>query len=87
MVDVSSPEFEAQMALVNQTLFDIGVKDKPILLVFNKVDAYIAQYPDTKLTEFQNSWLSKAHAPVVFISATEKTNINDFKQKLIELFN
>lgn len=87
VVDVSSPEFEAQMALVNQTLFDIGVKDKPILLVFNKVDAYIAQYPDTKLTEFQNSWLSKAHAPVVFISATEKTNINDFKQKLIELLN
>ncbi|MEN9738563.1 MAG: hypothetical protein RLZZ318_597 [Bacteroidota bacterium] len=87
VVDVSSPEFEAQMDLVNQTLFDIGVKEKPILLVFNKVDAYIAQHPDTKLTEFQNSWLSKAHAPVVFISATEKTNFTEFKQKVLQLLN
>jgi GTP-binding protein HflX len=87
VVDVSSPEFEAQMDLVNQTLFDIGVKEKPILLVFNKVDAYIAQHPDTMLTEFQNSWLSKAHAPVVFISATEKTNFTEFKQKVLQLLN
>ena len=87
VVDVSSPEFEAQMDLVNQTLFDIGVKEKPILLVFNKVDSYIAQHPDTMLTEFQNSWLSKAHAPVVFISATEKTNFTEFKQKVLQLLN
>jgi GTP-binding protein HflX len=87
VVDVSSPELEAQMDLVNQTLFDIGVKEKPILLVFNKVDAYIAQHPDTMLTEFQNSWLSKAHAPVVFISATEKTNFTEFKQKVLQLLN
>lgn len=86
VIDISNPEFENQMLLVKQTLFEIGAKDKPTLLVFNKIDAYLENNPDTVLTEFEKSWISKEHAPVVFISATSKTNILGFKQKIVELF-
>lgn len=87
VIDVSNSDFENQMMLVKQTLFEIGAKDKPTLLVFNKIDQYMAQHPDTVLTEFEKSWLSKEHAPVVFVSATEKINITAFKQKIVELLN
>jgi GTP-binding protein HflX len=86
VIDISNPDFENQMTLVKQTLFEIGAKDKPTLLVFNKIDAYLETNPDTVLTEFERSWISKEHAPVVFISATSKTNILGFKQKIVELF-
>ena len=86
VIDISNPEFENQMTLVKQTLFEIGAKDKPTLLVFNKIDAYLENNEDTVLTEFERSWISKEHAPVVFISATSKTNISAFKQKIVELF-
>jgi GTP-binding protein HflX len=66
-------------------LFDIGAKEKPTLLVFNKIDEYIKQNPDTSLTEFEKSWLSKEHAPIVFVSATEKTNINALKMGILNL--
>lgn len=85
VVDVSNPEFENQMELVKQTLFDIGAKNKPTLLVFNKVDSYIEQNPDTVLTEFEKSWISKEHNPVVFISAIRKTGITELRQQIIRL--
>lgn len=87
VVDVSNPEFESQMELVKQTLFEIGAKEKPILLVFNKVDAYIELNPDTVLTEFEKSWISKEHNPVVFISATKKTNIAELKSGIARMLN
>lgn len=82
VIDISNPDFENQMQLVKQTLFDIGVKDKPTLLVFNKIDEYLKQHPETVLTEIEKSWISKEHAPVVFISAIEKTNIADLKKQI-----
>ncbi len=85
VIDISNPEFESQMQLVKQTLFDIGARNKPTLLVFNKIDEYLAHHPDTVLTEFEKSWISKEHAPVVFISATQKTNIPELKNKIIRL--
>ncbi len=85
VVDISHPEFEDQMALVKQTLFEIGIKDKPVLLVFNKVDTYLKNNPETVLTEFENSWISKEHEPVVFISATEKSNIDQLKREILRL--
>jgi GTP-binding protein HflX len=85
VIDISNPEFENQMELVKQTLFEIGAKDKPTLLVFNKVDEYLKHNPDTVLTEFEKSWISKEHAPVVFISATDKTNIKELKAKIVEM--
>ncbi len=83
VVDVSHPEFESQLELVKQTLFEIGIKDKPVLLVFNKVDEYLKNNPETDFHEFENSWMSKEHAQVVFISATEKTNIDQLKRKIL----
>jgi GTP-binding protein HflX len=85
VIDISNPDFENQMSLVKDTLFEIGVRNKPTLLVFNKIDAYLENNPDTVLTEFEKSWLSKEHSPVVFISATEKTNINTLKQGVVDL--
>ncbi|MCC6818219.1 MAG: GTPase HflX [Bacteroidia bacterium] len=85
VVDVSNPEFENQMELVKQTLYDIGAKDKPMLLVFNKIDTYIENNPDTLLTEFENSWLSKEHNPVVFISAVKKSNIDQLKSSIARM--
>ncbi|HEY1045447.1 MAG TPA: GTPase HflX [Bacteroidia bacterium] len=87
VVDVSNPEFESQMELVKQTLFEIGAKEKPILLVFNKVDSYVELNPDTVLTEFEKSWISKEHNPVVFISATKKTNIAELKSGIARMLN
>ncbi len=87
VVDVSHPEFESQLELVKQTLFDIGIKDKPVLLVFNKVDEYLKNNPETDFNEFQNSWISKEHAPVVFISATEKTNIEQLKREILHFLS
>jgi len=83
VVDVSHPEFESQLDLVKLTLFEIGIKDKPVLLVFNKVDDYLKANPETDLNEFENSWISKEHAPVVFISATQKTNIDQLKRQIL----
>jgi GTP-binding protein HflX len=85
VIDISNPEFENQMELVKQTLFDIGAKDKPMLLIFNKIDEYLKHHEDTVLTEFEKSWISKEHSPVVFISATQKTNILELKRKILEL--
>lgn len=85
VVDISNPEFENQMELVKQTLFDIGAREKPTLLVFNKIDLYLQNNPETELTEFEKSWLSKEHSPIVFVSATEKTNINALKLGIIDL--
>ncbi len=87
VVDISHPEFENQMALVKQTLFDIGAKDKPVLLIFNKVDAYVKNNPDTVLAEFEKSWLSKEHAPLVFISAQEKTNIDVLRNQILKMIS
>lgn len=85
VVDVSHPEFEAQMELVRQTLYEIGVKDKPVLLVFNKIDAFIKKNPDVELSEFVKGWVSKDHPSAVFISATDKTNIDTLKREIIRL--
>lgn len=93
VVDISHPNFEAQIDVVNQTLADIGAADKQVLMVFNKIDAY--QYvqkdsddltPATKenvsLEELKNSWLSKGHQSSVFISAAKGLNIAELREKL-----
>lgn len=86
VVDIANPDFTSQMELVRQTLYDIGARNKPTLLVFNKTDLYMKEHPDTVLTEAEKSWISKEHTPVVFISATGKSNIGELKRKIVELF-
>jgi GTP-binding protein HflX len=91
VVDVSHPNFEDQINTVNETLKDIGAIDKDMILVFNKIDAYVSPEvegddDDGKLTleDFKNSWMSHGKVPVLFISATEKENIEEFKTLLYD---
>ncbi|QPH37731.1 GTPase HflX [Pedobacter endophyticus] len=92
VVDVSHPNFEDQINTVNETLKDIGAIDKDMVLVFNKIDAYVSpeaedEGDDGKLTldEFKRSWMSHDKVPVLFISATEKENIEEFKTLLYDM--
>ncbi len=96
VVDISHPNFEDQIAVVNQTLVDIKAADKPVLMVFNKIDAYTYVRkeaddltPETKenisLEDLKNSWMAKANAPAVFISAYRNENIGELRAKLMEM--
>ena len=91
VVDVSHPNFEDQINTVNETLKDIGAIDKDMILVFNKIDAYVSpevdsEEDDGKLTleDFKKSWMSHDKVPVLFISATEKENLEEFKTLLYD---
>jgi GTP-binding protein HflX len=94
-VDISHPDFAEQIRVVNETLGEIGANDKPTMLLFNKIDAYrfIQRDPhdlepekkeNLSLEELKKSWMGNSHHPVIFISATEKTNIEEFKALLYE---
>ena len=96
VVDISHPNFEDQITVVNKTLTDIGVKDKPVYMVFNKIDQYkpepydeFSLDPRTErnytLEEFEHSWMSKENTPCIFISAIEKKNIERFRQDLLSM--
>ncbi|RBQ06942.1 GTPase HflX [Pedobacter miscanthi] len=89
VVDVSHPNFEDQINTVNETLKDLGAIDKDMILVFNKIDAYVSpevdnEEDDGKLTleDFKKSWMSHDKVPVLFISATQKENLEEFKTLL-----
>lgn len=93
VVDISHPQFEEQIAVVKQTLQEIGAGDKPVYLVFNKVDAYtyIEKDPDDltpatrenlSLEELKQSWIAKANTPCIFLSAIERINIEKFRTDL-----
>lgn len=95
VVDISHPNFEDHIAAVNETLKDIDALDKPIITVFNKIDAYkppveIDEHGEeikVTLEDFRNSWMAKNADPAIFLSATEKTNVEGFKQKLYEIIS
>ena len=91
VVDISHPDFEEQIEIVNKTLADIGAAGKPSILVFNKIDAYTYVKKDeddltprTKenitLAELMQTWMAKLEANCIFISAREKTNIEELKE-------
>ena len=93
IADISHPDFEEQIDVVKQTLTDIGASDKPTIMLFNKIDAYfpIEKDPDdlspsTKqnltLKELENTWMAKSNIPSLFISATEKLNVDQLKEIL-----
>ena len=93
VVDVSHPNFEEQIDVVKQTLREIGAGDKPVYLVFNKIDAYTFEKkeeddltPATKrnlsLEDLKKSWIAKANTPCIFISAVERMNIDKLRSDL-----
>jgi GTP-binding protein HflX len=95
VVDISHPNFEEQIEVVNSTLLDIDKVEKPTVLIFNKVDAFTYTpkeeddlTPVTKenvsLEELKKSWMNKMHDDCIFISAKEKLNIEELKQKVYD---
>lgn len=94
VVDISHPNFEDQIHVVNQTLRDIGAGDKPVFLIFNKIDAYTYVkkeeddlLPETHenwtLEQLQKSWIARSNgAPCIFISAKDRTNIDKLRKDI-----
>lgn len=93
VVDISHPSFEDQIAVVKQTLADIGAGDKPTFLVFNKIDAYTytpkeeddltpATKENLSLDDLKKSWIAKANTPCIFISARDKTGVEKLRSDL-----
>ena len=90
VVDISHPDFEDQIKVVEKTLADLGCSEKPLILVFNKTDAYTFTpkeeddlTPKTKenvsLEELMQTWMAKMHDSCIFISARERDNIDELK--------
>lgn len=93
VVDVSHPYFEDQMQVVNETLADIGAKDKQTILVFNKIDQIKSldaevseemENPPPTLEDLKNTYIGKGTHSSVFISAIQKDNIDEFRQVLMK---
>ena len=95
VVDISHPDFEEQIKVVEKTLEDLGCADKPSMIVFNKIDAY--QWvekeaddltPMTKenisLDELKRTWMARLNENCLFISARERINIDEFRQTIYE---
>ena len=97
VVDISHPEFEDHIASVNQTLLDIKANDKPVIMVFNKIDAYkhltideddLMTEKTTRhytLEEWKSTWMSRVgEQNALFISATQKENFEEFRERVYE---
>ena len=93
VVDISHPDFEEQIRIVEKTLGDLGCAEKPSMIIFNKVDAYRwvekaedDLTPSTRenvpLNDLIHTWMTKLGQDCLFISATEKTNIDNLKKVL-----
>jgi GTP-binding protein HflX len=92
VVDISHPQFQDHYTVVNQTLAEIGAADKPTIVVFNKIDNYknpeidphdLSGAPRQQtLEELKRTWMSKLGEDCIFISAAEKINLDEFRNKL-----
>lgn len=96
VVDISAPDFEEQMEIVEKTLKDIGASNKPIYVIFNKIDAYeyeeydeFSLVPKNKnnrtLEELKNSWIAQEKTPCIFISAKEKIGIEKLRNDIYKM--
>ncbi len=95
VIDLSHPAWEEQMATVNETLREIGAADKPVILVFNKIDRYDPDPRDEydltpvlpsqfTLEELQSTWMGRSEGQAVFISAAKGTNIEGLREAIAE---
>lgn len=95
VVDISHPEFEDHINVVNETLAEIGARDKQTILIFNKIDAYTYVKKDEddlteptrenlSLEDLKRTWMGKMGEDCIFISATKKANIDELKNLLYE---
>jgi GTP-binding protein HflX len=93
VVDISHPNFEDHIASVNQILSEIKSADKPTVMVFNKIDAFTHETIDSDdlvtertkahytLEDWKKTWMNSSAEEVLFISALNKENLNEFKRK------
>ena len=93
VVDISHPDFEEQIQVVDKTITDLGAGGKPTMIVFNKIDAYTYVEkaeddltPNTKenitLEELMKTWMGKMNDNCIFISARNRTNIEELRDLL-----
>ncbi len=93
VVDISHPDFEDQIKVVENTIAELGASDKPSMILFNKIDAYsYVEKADDDLTpktkenisldELMKTWMAKLNDNCFFISAKEKTNYDELKEKI-----
>lgn len=96
VVDVSHANFEDQIAVVNNTLMEIKAQNKPIILVFNKIDQLVEplRMPEEMdaeeeiipyIDQLKNTWMAKENVKVIFISAHKKTNVPELKEAILEM--
>ena len=96
VIDISHPQFEDQMKVVNETLAELIKEPKPTILVFNKIDAFEYTPKDEddltpitranySLEDLKQMWMSRQGSETVYISARQKENIEELKEKLYSL--
>jgi GTP-binding protein HflX len=92
VVDISHAQYEEQLNVVNKTLADLGAGDKPVITIFNKMDRYEEQAfdqwlePAVKveiLDDLKQRWQNETKGSCVFISATERTNLDKLRQVIL----
>ena len=95
IADISHPNFEEQINIVNQTLEEIGASNKQTILLFNKIDKYsfVEKEADDLMpetaenlnpNELKRTWMAKVNSPCLFISAKENKNIKEFRKMLYD---
>ena len=95
VVDISNPNFEEQIEIVNTTISDIGAQSKPQLIIFNKIDAYTYEIKEEddltpikkenlSLNDLKQTWMSKLNIDSIFISALDKINFDELREILYE---
>ena len=95
VVDISHPDFEEQIRVVEKTLADIGAGDKPSMIVFNKIDAYTYTQKDADdltprtranwtLEELQQTWMARLEGDCIFLSARQRTNMDELRRTLYQ---
>lgn len=93
VVDISHPDFEEQISVVENTLKDLGCADKPSMIVFNKIDAYTwvtkdeddltpPEKENVTLDELKNTWMAKLNDNCLFVSAKQKQNVDELRDIL-----
>lgn len=93
VVDISHPDFEEQITVVEKTLADLGCAEKPSMIVFNKIDAYTwdekeeddltpVKKNEISLEELKRTWMAKLNGGCLFISAKDKLNIDEFRETI-----
>jgi len=93
VVDISHPNFEEQIATVNSTLQDLKALDKPVIMIFNKIDAYTfiekeeddlspIRKENLSIEDLKRSYLAKENDPAIFISAQKSIHIDELKELL-----